>query len=616
MRLPVLFLSLIICLAANAQISITTADMPSVGDTFVAYQDTVVPGFSIGQKGPSRTWNFSNLQPDKTVTTYAVAPSSTPYAGTFGSSNLTLTNDFNAYLYYTNSASSLRVDGFASIDPNLGTVSVPFSPKPDQYRFPTVYGGAFTGSSGFVSAKPYNQLPQNIRDQIDAAISGFPGITVTQVRVTFTSTYTDTIDAWGTVITPIGSYDALRRKRMENATTKIEAELDPFIGSNFWYEIANVPSSTTEHMWLSDITEMPLVTLGYDSLRNIISVSYSATPPPPTANFTWTNPSGGLVNFTNTSQNNPTSYSWDFGDGSNSTQQTPSHVYSANGAYYVCLTASNASGSDTFCDSVRVTGITPFNNPPVAHRDSAQIVYPAKATIDLLANDMDPDGDSVIYNIFVPPFNGTVTSFGNGVIEYEANAAFRGIDSFFYKISDNGSPVKSDTGTVVIRVDGLPAANFTYSASGFDVTFQNLSSGADSILWNLGDGATATTNTVVHTYARGSYTVCLTAYNAFGSDDTCKTVDLTNVGVDVVDGNAIRIYPNPATDRVMIETNEAQGALTVALYNNIGKRVLQSAMERETLQLNVSNLPKGMYNIYISNADGKQVLSKSILITE
>lgn len=616
MRFYMFLLSFLLSVALSAQITITTADMPSVGDTLIAYQDTLVPGFSIGQKGPNRTWDFSNLQPNKTVPTYVVAPSSTPYNSTFSASSFALTNDFNGYLFYTNSSSALRVDGLASNDPNLGVISVPFSPKPDQYRFPTTYGGAFSGSSGFVSAKPYNQLPANIQQQISAALSSFPGITVTQVRVTFTSSYTDTIDAWGTVITPIGSYDALRRKRIENSNTKIEAELDPFIGSNFWYELANVPASNTEHSWLAKEAEVLLVSLGYDSLRNIISVTYAGAPPAPVASFTWANPAGGLVNFTNTSQNSPTTYAWDFGDGNNSTQQTPSHVYSANGTYYVCLTVTNASGSDTYCDSVQVTGITPFNNPPIANRDSAQIVYPAKATIDLLANDIDPDGDNIVYNIFFPPLNGTVTHLGNGVIEYEANSTFRGVDSFFYKISDDGSPVKSDTGTVVIVVGGLPAANFTYSTSGFDVTFENISSGYDNVSWDLGDGSSATTNTVVHTYARGSYTVCLTASNSFGSDDTCKVVDLTNVGVAGINESAIRIYPNPATDKIVIEINELRGAHTVALYNSIGKNVQQNVTEGKTLQLNISDLPTGIYNILISDAEGKQVLARSVLITE
>lgn len=56
---------------------------------------------------------------------------------------------------------------------------------------------------------------------------------------------------------------------------------------------------------------------------------------------------GGTVQFTDQSANNPTSWSWNFGDGGTSTLQNPSHVYSAVGTYTVSLTATNEHGSST-----------------------------------------------------------------------------------------------------------------------------------------------------------------------------------------------------------------------------------------------------------------------------
>ncbi|MCG8606284.1 PKD domain-containing protein, partial [bacterium] len=50
---------------------------------------------------------------------------------------------------------------------------------------------------------------------------------------------------------------------------------------------------------------------------------------------------------------------WDFGDGNTSTQQNPSHTYAAPGAYLVCLTATNACGSDSTCATVTVNFIPP-----------------------------------------------------------------------------------------------------------------------------------------------------------------------------------------------------------------------------------------------------------------
>ncbi len=47
-------------------------------------------------------------------------------------------------------------------------------------------------------------------------------------------------------------------------------------------------------------------------------------------------------------------YAWDFGDGSTSNVVFPSHTYSGNGPYQLCLTVSGFGCTDTFCDSVGV----------------------------------------------------------------------------------------------------------------------------------------------------------------------------------------------------------------------------------------------------------------------
>ncbi|MBN1194527.1 MAG: PKD domain-containing protein, partial [Methanomicrobiaceae archaeon] len=53
------------------------------------------------------------------------------------------------------------------------------------------------------------------------------------------------------------------------------------------------------------------------------------------------------VTFTDASTNTPTSWSWDFGDGSHSTAQNPVHEYTAAGNFTVTLAAANSAGSDT-----------------------------------------------------------------------------------------------------------------------------------------------------------------------------------------------------------------------------------------------------------------------------
>jgi PKD repeat protein len=68
------------------------------------------------------------------------------------------------------------------------------------------------------------------------------------------------------------------------------------------------------------------------------------------ANFTATPTSGKIplnITFTDTSETKPDKWLWDFGDGTNSTAQNPSHTYASAGIYNVSLRAWNDLGSDT-----------------------------------------------------------------------------------------------------------------------------------------------------------------------------------------------------------------------------------------------------------------------------
>ncbi len=80
----------------------------------------------------------------------------------------------------------------------------------------------------------------------------------------------------------------------------------------------------------------------------------------PVANFTSSTTEGYAplsVKFKDLSEN-ATGWNWDFGDGTNSTQQNPEHTYSAAGYYRVTLTVSNEYGTD-----VKRIGINVQNAP-------------------------------------------------------------------------------------------------------------------------------------------------------------------------------------------------------------------------------------------------------------
>ena len=88
--------------------------------------------------------------------------------------------------------------------------------------------------------------------------------------------------------------------------------------------------------------------------------------------------------------------------------------------------------------------------------------------------------------------------------------------------TDYTSTESTDAGSVVQVIKQLHPVEFTDS-----------STGADSVLWNFGDGDTSTERNPIHNYSsNGTFVVTLTAYNQFGEDSTTQTVVVSGIGVD------------------------------------------------------------------------------------
>jgi PKD repeat protein len=105
-------------------------------------------------------------------------------------------------------------------------------------------------------------------------------------------------------------------------------------------------------------------TIRYDDIR--LSSDSTGTVPPVAA-FTAAPLSGSApltVTFTNqTVTAAPTALFWDFGDGSNSTDQNPLHTYTTGGTFTVNLTATNAGGQDSEEKTGYITVTAPAAEP-------------------------------------------------------------------------------------------------------------------------------------------------------------------------------------------------------------------------------------------------------------
>jgi len=94
------------------------------------------------------------------------------------------------------------------------------------------------------------------------------------------------------------------------------------------------------------------VSNGLSSETSFMNVTVGTPTPPvvaPVASFYGSPTAGNVpltVSFTDVSSNTPTSWFWEFGDGTNSTLQNPSHQYNRSGFKTVNLTAANSAGSN------------------------------------------------------------------------------------------------------------------------------------------------------------------------------------------------------------------------------------------------------------------------------
>ena len=93
-----------------------------------------------------------------------------------------------------------------------------------------------------------------------------------------------------------------------------------------------------------------------------------------------------------------------------------------------------------------------FTNPPIAVADATTVAQGGTASIAVLENDSDADGDSFSITGVTTPGNGTVMTVGDTVVYNPTEATFSGVDSFIYTITD--STGETGTASVTVTVGG------------------------------------------------------------------------------------------------------------------------------------------------------------------
>jgi uncharacterized repeat protein (TIGR02543 family) len=136
--------------------------------------------------------------------------------------------------------------------------------------------------------------------------------------------------------------------------------------------------------------------------------TYTGVPPdnsPPNAIASAT-PTNGLVplavSFNGSNSNDPDgdvlTYAWNFGDGSTSSQVSPSHTYTSTGSYIAVLTVSDGEFNDQASVTINVTE-QGGNNAPIAAISANPLQGQAPLAVSFsAAASSDPDNDPLTYS--------------------------------------------------------------------------------------------------------------------------------------------------------------------------------------------------------------------------
>ncbi len=223
-----------------------------------------------------------------------------------------------------------------------------------------------------------------------------------------------------------------------------------------------------------------------------------------------------LVVFTDSSNYDIVSWEWDFGDGTGSTLQNPSHVYATAGSFDVSLIVVNDDGCT---DTLLVPGLVNILGPngsftfaPDSGCTPLDVAFNATAT------------NTASYTWDFGDGNVAITTADSVIHTYTQTGVFNPILILDDGLGCTFSIISPDS----IVVDTIPFPDFavdtTLNCTLDSVRFTDLTVSTRPIVswfWDFGDGNTSTDQNPVHFYNNpGSYVVTLAVVNSLGCTDT------------------------------------------------------------------------------------------------
>ena len=252
---------LIICQSISyiyAQITYTSTDVAQIGDVITRHVDTLA-SVTPGPSGANVAWTLTNATLRITETTQIVSPSATPYASSFSNSNIAMTNDNTNYLFFNKSTNDFIATGLAGDLLSTGsTIVAALNPTLTANVFPSTYGTTFQDNYG-----------------MDVTTSG-SAFGVHSIRFRRIGVLSDTVDGWGNLTTPVGSYQALRLKHTDRTVDTTWIKLTSFTPWTV-YEIKK--DTTISYSWVAKNGKLAIAELAFDTLGQPKRFTWSTISP-------------------------------------------------------------------------------------------------------------------------------------------------------------------------------------------------------------------------------------------------------------------------------------------------------------------------------------------------
>lgn len=227
--------------------------------------------------------------------------------------------------------------------------------------------------------------------------------------------------------------------------------------------------------------------------------------------------------FFGSSQSNVTSWYWDFGDGSSSTEQNPVHAFQDTGWFNVCLTVNNCNSA--YCENVYVT-------------DGSNDCY-AYFSWNTVSNPNGLAGFQFTNYSYSGQIATYLWDFGDGTTSNLENPIHYFIDDSAHTvcltiISGNCSNTYCET-VQGNNTGGCQAYFYPVDSSGVTYFLDYSSGNINFWLWDFGDGTTSNQQYPTHQYANpGVYNVCLQVgdFNNSCGDTYCETVVIDSINTN------------------------------------------------------------------------------------